>query len=67
MNTKERPSQLTEAKRTETTDLVNVFEQIQHLSRESPRQRPFLRRSQHNHPGDRVTIQRRSTGFLFDH
>ena len=29
LNTKERPSQLTEAKRTETTDLVNVFEQIQ--------------------------------------
>ena len=29
MNAKERPSQLTEAKRTETTKLVNMFEQIQ--------------------------------------
>ena len=29
MNTKERPSQLTEAKRTETTELVDIFEQIQ--------------------------------------
>lgn len=28
MNTKERPSQLTEAKRTETTELVDIFEQI---------------------------------------
>lgn len=29
MNTKERPSQLTEAKRTETTKLVDTFERIQ--------------------------------------